>query len=148
MLLQNCNSNHQGGQTSFELNKIEKEIEDDKVYKVVEEMPRFPVCEDKGISDKNDLKKCADEEMVKFIFKNIKYPSIAKEQLIIGKIVVQFVIGKEGQIENIKMLKDPGGVFENEIKRVLGLMPTWIAGRHKGKPVNVEMILPIYIKPE
>jgi len=148
ILLHNCNSSHQGGLVSPELNKIAKEIENDKVYKVVEEMPRFPGCENKGISNKNELKNCADGEMVKFIFENIKYPILAKEQLIIGKIIVQFVIGKDGQLENIKMLKDPGGAFENEIKRVLGLMPTWIAGRHKGKPVKVEITLPIRIKPE
>ena len=148
LLLQNCNAKPQGGLASPKINKLAKELEANKVYKVVKEMPRFPGCEDKGLTDKNELKKCADEKLMKFIFENLKYPILAKEQGIHGKIVVEFVVGKDGQLENIKSLRDPGGAFEKEIERVLQLMPKWIPGKLKGKNVKVIQTLPIFIKPE
>ena len=138
------------GKTSFSKNENEllntlPNVEG-KIYKVVEEMPRFHGCENK--SDKQKRKQCAQNELLKFIFKNFKYPKEAIDNNMVGKIVVQFIVDKNGTLENIKMLKDPGGVFEKEIKRVFRLMPKWIPGKHNGQPVNVELTLPINIKPE
>jgi len=116
------------------------------VLKVVDEMPRFSGCN--NFSTKQERTQCSDRKISQFIFKNLKYPKEATEKLIHGRLVVQFVVSKTGKIENIKMLKDPGGVFENEIKRVFGLMPKWIPGQHEGRPVKVEMTFPINIKPE
>ena len=61
-----------------------------EIFKVVEEMPRFPGCED--ISDKNDRKKCANEKMIDYLYANLKYPEVAKNKSIEGMVVLQFVI--------------------------------------------------------
>jgi TonB family protein len=121
---------------------------DDKVFKIVESMPRFPGCED--FEDKDQRKKCSDGKIVSFIMKNIKYPSLAKEKGIEGTIVIRFIIEKDGSIsfdEDLGkvILRDPGGGLGEEGLRVIKLMPKWIPGRQDGKPVRVEFTMPIKI---
>lgn len=122
---------------------------DTKVYKVVEEMPRFPGCEDKGLG-RAELKKCAEDEMLKFIYSNIKYPAVARENGIEGRAILQFIVQKDGSIKDVKVLRDPGGGTGMEAERVIKLMndmPTkWIPGKQRGKPVRVQYALPVSFK--
>ena len=78
-----------------------------------------------------------------FLGNNIKYPTIAKEVGITGTVVLSFVVGKTGEIKDIKIVKDIGGNCGNEAIRVIKKMPNWIAGKQRGKPVNVKYHLPI-----
>lgn len=118
---------------------------DTTIYQVVEEMPRFAGCEDLegSIAEK---KACANKEMLSFIYKNIKYPTICRENGLDGKIVVSFVIEKDGSISNIKILRNPCG--EELKKRILDLLndfPKFEPGKHKGVPVRVQFLLPITV---
>lgn len=114
----------------------------EEVFKIVEDMPRFPGCEQKAIG-KSELKKCAQDEMLKFVGENIKYPAIAKENGIEGRVIVQFVVGKNGQVKNAKILRDIGGGCGNEALRVVNSMPNWIPGKQRGRPVDVQYTLPV-----
>ena len=131
-----------------EVEEVEEEPEEETIFKVVEDMPRFPGCEDKGLTDKNELKKCAEEQMLKFIYGNIKYPAIARENGIEGKAILQFVVEKDGSVTGIKVLREPGGGTGKEADRVVKMMPKWIPGRQRGQPVKVQYTLPVRFKLE
>jgi TonB family protein len=119
--------------------------EEEQIFKVVEEMPRFPGCEQKAIG-RRELKKCSQEEMLRFMAENIKYPKIAKENGVEGTAVIQFVVGKSGKIKKAKVLRDPGAGCGNEALRVVNTMPLWIAGKQRGRPVDVQYTLPVAFK--
>jgi TonB family protein len=119
---------------------------EDEIFKVVEQMPRFPGCEDMG-GTSNEKKFCAEQKLYKFIYDNIKYPLLARETGVQGSVVVSFVINKDGSVEQIKILRDPGAGCGDEAKRVVKLMTEknikWMPGKQRGKPVRVQFILPI-----
>ena len=117
----------------------------ESIFRIVEEMPRFPGCEDQGL-DKSELKKCAEGKMLKYVYSNIIYPKVAKENKLEGRVIAQFVVDKDGSIINIKVLHDVGGGCGDEVTRVLKTMPKWIPGKQRGKPIKVQYTLPISFK--
>ncbi len=121
-------------------------VEEDEGIKefwtVVENMPRFPGCEDKEML-KKDKEFCAQKSMLAFIYKNIKYPKIARENGIEGTVVVQFIVGKDGEISKLKVVKEIGGGCGDEAVRVLKKMPTWIPGSQQGRKVKVQYNIPV-----
>lgn len=120
----------------------------DELFKVVEEMPRFPGCEDKGLSDK-DRTDCSYDEIFTFISQNLKYPEEAQALKVEGRAVVQFVINKEGKLENIKLvrdLKNGCGEAALAVMRKMQEEITWIPGMQRGRKVNVLFTLPIVFK--
>lgn len=123
----------------------EPEQEEEMIFRVVEDMPRFPGCEQKGIG-RNELKKCSQEEMLRFVAENIKYPKIAKDNGLEGKVVIQFVVGKDGKVRNAQILRDIGGGCGSEAIRVANIMPLWISGKQRGRPVDVRYTLPVAFK--
>lgn len=94
----------------------------------VEQQPEFPD---------------GSEAMYKFLRKNLDYPSLAKEIGLSGIVYVQFVVSKEGRIENATILRGVGGGLDQEALRVIRLMPVWRPGKHNGQPVAVYFTLPI-----
>ena len=116
--------------------------ESEKVFRIVEQMPRFPGCEGKGLSD-NELKKCSDKEMLKFVYGNIVYPKNAQENGIEGRVILAYFVNEDGTISDVEVLRDPGGGCGEEAIRVIKMMPTWIPGRHNGKLVKVSFTVPI-----
>jgi TonB family protein len=118
----------------------------DEIFKVVEQMPRFPGCEDmSGTLD--DKKSCATQKLYEFIYDNIKYPILARETGIQGSVVISFVVNRDGSVEQVNILRDPGAGCGDEAKRVVKLMNEknikWMPGKQRGKPVRVQFILPI-----
>ena len=105
-----------------------------EVFHVVEDMPRFKGCTDK---------KCTAEEIYKHIAENIKYPSKAKKYGIFGKVFVSFVVGKSGKIINVKVARGVDKYLDAEALRVVKLLPDFIAGKQRGKAVNVQYTIPI-----
>lgn len=99
-----------------------------KTFIWVEEMPMFPGGEN---------------EMLKFISKNIKYPSEARENNISGIVNISFIVDQKGDIKNIELLRGIGGGCEEEAIRVIKTMPTWKPGKQNGQAVNVQFQLPI-----
>lgn len=120
----------------------------DELFKVVEEMPRFPGCESiEGTITEKEA--CAREKLLQYIYGNVKYPEMARIAQAEGQVVIQFVINKTGKIEDLKLLRDPGAGMGDESVKVLEMMnqeTTWIAGRQRGKAVDVLYTLPIKFK--
>ncbi len=123
--------------------------DDAELFKIVEEMPRFPGCED-IVADEKAKEECSKQKMLEFIYKNIKYPSEARSQGIEGINIVQFVVTKSGDIANIKLLRDIGGSTGEQSTGVVEMMNSmplkWIPGKQRGQIVNVQYTLPIKFK--
>lgn len=119
--------------------------DEDDIFRVVEEMPRFPGCEDEKTTE--DKKKCADKKMLEFIYKNIKYPAIARENGVEGTVVVTFVVEKDGAVTDIKVLREIGAQCGQEAARVVNLMNLegikWLPGKQRSRPVRVQFNLPV-----
>jgi TonB family protein len=111
-------------------------IGDAELFKVVEEMPRFPGCEDNN-------KNCADKKMLEFIYQNLRYPALARENEVEGTVVVSFIVERNGKITEPKIVREIGGGCGDEVLRVVNLMPTWIPGKQKGEAVRVQFNLPV-----
>lgn len=123
--------------------------EPEEIFKVVEQMPRFPGCEDAGGS--NDEKyNCAQQKLLEYIYKNVKYPAIARENGIQGRVVVQFVVEKDGKITDAQVVRDIGAGCGEEALRVVNSMNSmnerWTPGKQRGKPVRVQFTLPVSFK--
>ncbi len=95
----------------------------------VEEMPEFPG---------------GYPAMVAFISKNLKYPLMALEAGIEGKVFIKFVVGTDGRIESAKVIRGLGGGCDREALRVVNTMPKWKPGRQNGHAVKVYFTLPIH----
>ncbi len=131
-----------------------KRIIEEEIFKVVEEMPRFPGCEDQGLS-RGELSSCAKELLVQYIQDNLIYPEHAKKNGIEGMAVIQLVIGKDGSILDPKIVRDPGGGYEDQAScgqaalNVFTKMQSeikWIAGKQRGRPVKVQYTIPVKFK--
>jgi protein TonB len=109
-------------ETPSQQDSIAESSETDKVFTFVEEMPSFPGGEN---------------EMLSFIHSKIKYPDVARENNIYGKVYIKFMVDKEGHIVNPEILRGIGGGCDEEAMRVLNLMPDWIPGKQNGKKVKV-----------
>lgn len=79
----------------------------------------------------------------KWIGKNVKYPVLAMENGIQGKVLIQFVVEKDGSISNIKVVRRVDPALDKEAIRVISEMPKWKPGKQRGKPVRVSYTLPI-----
>jgi protein TonB len=123
-----------------------KAVEAEEIFKVVEQMPRFPGCEDSAGTEK-EKKACADKKLMEFLYGNLQYPSIARENNIQGTVVIAFVVEKDGSISQIKVVRDIGGQCGEEALRVVNLMKKeaakWTPGKQRGFPVRVMFNLPI-----
>ncbi len=120
--------------------------EEEEIFKVVEDQPSFPGCE--GITDKAQKKKCADEKMLQFIYGNIKYPAIARENGVEGMVVVKFVVEKDGTITQAEVVREIGAGCGAEALRVVNMMPKWEPGKQRGRAVRVQFNLPVKFKLE
>ncbi|MEM9885934.1 MAG: energy transducer TonB [Bacteroidota bacterium] len=122
--------------------------EEEPIFVIVEDMPRFPGCKD--IFDEDEAKKCTDMALTKFLYKNLKYPPIARENGIDGTCVVRFTIEKSGKVSGIELLRDQGGGLGAESVRVVKLMQDqdieWRPGMQRGQPVRVSFTLPVKFK--
>jgi protein TonB len=126
-----------------------KEPEVEEIFKIVEQMPRFPGCENVA-GDQNAKKECADRKMMEFIYANIQYPAIARENNVEGTVVVQFVVDTDGSISNAKVVRDIGAQCGEEALRIVELMNNmpekWTPGKQRGRPVRVLFMLPVKFK--
>ncbi len=104
------------------------EVEEEKVFTVVEQDPEFPG----GM-----------EALLKYLAQNIKYPPLARDNGITGKVFVTFVVERDGSIANVKLLRDIGGGCGAEAIRVVKSMPKWNPGKQRGKAVRVQFNLPV-----
>ena len=102
--------------------------EGDKVFEIVEVMPEFP----------GGMSAC-----LQYLAKNIKYSTEAQDAGQQGRVIVQFIVTKEGKIVNPKIVRSVSTILDNEAIRVVKNMPDWKPGTQKGVPVNVKFTLPV-----
>ena len=123
---------------------------EEEIFKVVEQMPRFPGCEDKATEA--EKKSCADAAMLQYIYKNLKYPAIARENGVEGGVVLQFVVEKDGSIGEVKIVRDIGAgcgaAAESVIQGMNNMGKKWTPGKQRGRPVKVLYTLPVKFKLE
>lgn len=106
----------------------EQEVAETEIFTVVEEAPSFPG---------------GDAARIKFLQENIKYPQIARESSIQGTVYVTFVVEKNGNVTDVRVLRGIGGGCDEEAVRVIKAMPKWNPGKQRGKPVRVQFNMPI-----
>ena len=127
-------------------NKTFAQETNSEIFNIVDEMPRFPGCEDKVSI--NDKEFCAQNKFLEYVYSNLKYPSTAIKDQIEGKVITRFIVDKNGEIKNVEILKDIGGGCGDEVKRVLQTIKTmpkkWVPGKLGGKIVDVYFTLPIF----
>lgn len=120
------------------------DIPDELPFAVIEDIPLFPGCEKVHKSKRLD---CFNEKMAAHIKKNFQYPQRAADDEIQGRVSVQFMIDKEGNVTNIQMKGPKGGeLLEKEAERIIAKLPKFTPGKQRGKPVKVKYGLPINFK--
>ena len=102
--------------------------ETEEIFIFAETMPSF----EGGIS-----------EFYKFVSKNLKYPAQARRIGIEGKVFVHFVVDKDGSLSDIKVVRGLGAGCDEEVMRIINMSPKWNPGKQRGRPVRVQMMLPI-----
>ena len=117
------------------------------VYAIVEEMPRFSGCEDMAGTNE-EKKKCAEKKMLQYIYNNITYPAEAKDAGIEGLAVVSFIVETDGQITNPKILRSIGYGTDEIVLNMVNNMPNWTPGKQSGETVRVKFNLPVRFKLE
>lgn len=110
-----------------------KEVEKDEttIFYAAEEMPEFPG---------------GYQALLNFLSQNIRYPSIAAESGITGKVTVNFVVNKDGSISDATILRGVDQALDKEALRVINSLPKWKPGKQAGKPVRVSFSVPINFK--
>jgi len=102
--------------------------EDNKVWEIVEQKPQFPGGE---------------AALMKYIRDNMQYPSIAQENGIQGRVVVRFVVSKDGSVRDVTVMRGVDPSLDKEAIRVVKSLPNFIPGKQNGHAVNVYYILPV-----
>jgi len=108
-----------------------EEGDEGEVFQVVEQMPEFPG----GM-----------EKLMEYLSKNIKYPSMAQENNIQGRVIVEFVVNKDGSIVEPKVMRSVDTSLDNEAMRVIKSMPKWTPGKQRGKAVRVRYTVPVLFR--
>mgnify|MGYP000110736306 CR=1 FL=1 len=104
---------------------------EEQVFDMVEQMPTFPG---------------GQQELMAYLGKNIKYPTIAQKNKEQGRVILQMIVGKDGSISNIKVLRSISPLLDAEAIRVVSTMPKWEPGQQGGQAIAVEYTLPIVFK--
>lgn len=105
--------------------------EETKVFDVVEQMPQFPG---------------GDQALFEYLSKHIKYPVIAEENGVQGRVIVTFVVERDGSITDVKVVKSVDPSLDKEAQRVVRSMPRWIPGKQNGSAVRVKYTVPVTFK--
>ncbi len=108
-----------------------EEEEDNVIFQVVEKMPSFPG---------------GDSQLFKFLNENVKYPVIAQENGVQGRVICQFVVNRDGSIVDVEVVRSVDASLDKEAIRVIKSMPKWSPGQQRGKPVRVKYTLPVNFK--
>jgi periplasmic protein TonB len=112
--------------------EVQEEVKEEEapteVFVVVEEMPAFPG---------------GDKAMMEFIYANIQYPEIAKENNIQGRVTLRFCVTYKGGVDQVQVIRGVDKVLDDEAVRVIKMLPPWKPGKQGGKPVNVWYSVPV-----
>lgn len=125
-----------------------KESKNEELIKFVDEMPLFPGCEDK--ESKKEKTECSTKKLKQYIDENLKYPELAIKNSIEGRVILRFIIMKDGSIENIRILRDIGDGCGDAAKKVFESMNQnhikWIPGKQGGREVSIWYTTPVIFR--
>lgn len=124
----------------IEVEEVEEDV--DVPFAVIEDVPVFPGCESVAKSKKRE---CFQQKMQEHIRKNFRYPEIAQEMGVQGRVNVIFTIDKDGSITNIRM-RGPDKNLEAEAMRIIKKLPKMTPGKQRGRAVRVPFSIPITFK--
>ena len=108
--------------------EVIEQSESDKVFEVVDEMPSFTG---------------GQSALFDFMAKNIKYPEVAEDNGIQGRVLVTFIVKKDGSLSDVRVAKSEDPALDKEAVRLVKSMPKWSPGIREGKYVNVKFTLPV-----
>lgn len=106
-------------------------VAEEKVFDMVEQMPTFPG---------------GQAELMKYISTHMKYPVVAQENGVQGRVICQFVVGRDGKVRDVTVLKTLDPYCDKEAVRVILSMPNWIPGKQNGQAVAVKYTVPIVFR--
>ncbi len=106
----------------------EPKEEENKVFDVVEQMPEFPG---------------GQAALMEYLSKNVKYPVVAQENGVQGRVVVSFVVERDGSVTDVQVVKSVDPSLDREAVRVISSMPKWIPGKQNGQAVRVKYNVPV-----
>ena len=112
----------------YDVVEVEPEPEEEEIFMVVEDQPEFPG---------------GTAALLDYLRKNIKYPAICRENNIQGRVLVSFVVNKDGAIVDPEVVKSVNPSLDKEAVRVISKMPNWKPGSQRGKPVRVKYTVPV-----
>ena len=121
------------GKDIADLKEVVTQVVEEKIWDVIEQMPQFPGGE---------------SELLGYIGKNLKYPVIAQENGIQGRVIVRFVVSKTGDVDKVEVVRSLDPACDREAMRVVRSLPRWIPGKQNGVNVNVYYTLPITFRLE
>lgn len=107
---------------------VKPKEEENKVFDVVEQMPSFPG---------------GNSALMQYLSKNIKYPVVAEENGIQGRVICTFVVERDGRVTDVRVVKSVDPSLDKEAVRVVSSMPAWIPGKQNGSAVRVKYTLPV-----
>jgi periplasmic protein TonB len=118
---------------------------EEETFRKVEEMPRFPGCEDKiSLKDKEN---CSKTKMLEYIYRNLIYPPKARRKRTEGQTVLQFVVKKDGTIDQVRVIRDIGDGCGDAVKIIIESMNNmkerWVPGKKDGQNVHVLYTIPV-----
>ena len=108
-----------------------KHVEENKVFDVVEQMPSFPG---------------GPQALLQYLNNNVKYPVVAQENGVQGRVVISFVVEKDGSVTDVQVAKSVDPSLDKEAQRVVKSMPHWIPGKQNGSAVRVKYVVPVSFK--
>ena len=122
-----------------EVEVLEEEVDVDVPFAIIEDVPLFPGCER---VKKSERRKCFQEKLDKHVLKNFRYPEIAQEMGVQGRVFVTFVIDRDGTITGIRT-RGPDKNLEKEAARIIGKLSNMTPGKQRGRAVRVPFSYPI-----
>ena len=108
--------------------KAEGSVVQGDVFDVVEQMPEFPG---------------GQQELMNFLMKNVKYPKVAQDKGTQGRVILQFVVNKDGSVVEPTVVKSVSPELDQEALRVIKMMPKWQPGKQNGEVVRVKYTIPV-----
>jgi len=127
----------------------EEKIDVDDIFVRVERMPMFPGCSSESLTYV-EQQTCSDKELMTYIAKNLKYPALARENGIEGRVFIEFVVDKKGDISDVKIVRDIGAGCGAAAVKVINSMVKdnglWTPGKQQGRQVKVKYTIPFTFK--
>ncbi len=124
--------------------EVLEELEDPIPFAVVESVPTFPGCDENASND--EKKACFQQALLQFVGENFVYSEAARQLKIQGRVIVQFVVEKDGQVSNVELLRGVDPWLDEEAIRVIRSLPNIQPASQRGKSVRMSFVVPIKIE--